>query len=224
MKNLLKLLTLVFTFAIATLNAQDVYIGPKVGVNFVTVAAPLSDNLGVKGLTTFDAGIMAEFEFGNMFSIQPELMYARKGFSVRQNFDIAINENLTIPAGVKVLNNANYLELPVLAKVRFKGKKAETYLMGGASAAYLMSNRIRTQADFIVNITLIDTKLPVDNFTRGEFSVIGGAGFAVYLPVGKFYMDARYRHGLTELVDVPLLTEKVQNRGINITAGYAINF
>ncbi len=224
MKNLQKLFVLFFLFAAAGYAKAQVYVGPKVGFNVVTVSSPLRKELGISTLSTLDVGFMAEMELGDMFSIQSELMYARKGFSLTQNVDIPLNDNTTIPAGVKVLNNANYIELPVLAKLRFKGKRAETYLLGGASAAYLMSNRVRTQASFIVNITLIDTKIPVDNFTRTDFSVIGGAGLAFKLPVGKFYLDARYRHGLTELVDVPLLTEKVQNRGVNITAGYAIDF
>ncbi len=225
MKRLVKLLSLAFVFFAFAANAQDIYIGPKVGVNYVTVAAPLSNELGVDNLLTADFGAMAEFEFGDMFSLQGELMYARKGFSITQNFDIPINESLTIPAGLKVLNNSNYLELPVMAKIRFNGdKRLETYLLGGASVGYLMSNRIRTQADLIVNLTVIDTKIPLNDINRADFSLIGGAGFAAKLPVGKFYMDLRYRHGLSELVNIPLLTDKVQNRGLLVSAGYAINF
>ena len=63
------------------LNAPNGGIGIKGGVNFANVHGSDKDNLGeVSGHTNFHAGVFSQFSFGEFFSIQPEVLFSRKGY------------------------------------------------------------------------------------------------------------------------------------------------
>ncbi|MBX0333907.1 PorT family protein [Pontibacter sp. HSC-14F20] len=73
--------------------------GIKGGVNFATLRGSDKEVLGnFSGLTTFHAGVYTQFSLGNVFSIQPEALYSRKG--------IERNDSTF---------RFDYLEVPILA-------------------------------------------------------------------------------------------------------------
>ncbi|WP_242926493.1 porin family protein [Pontibacter vulgaris] len=73
--------------------------GLKGGVNFNTLRGSDKDNLGtINELTSFHAGVFAQFAFNDFFSLQPEVLYSRKGFERNDS-----------------TFRYDYLEVPVLA-------------------------------------------------------------------------------------------------------------
>ncbi|GAB3538791.1 porin family protein [Pontibacter brevis] len=63
------------------LDAPNEGIGIKGGINFATVHGSDKDRLGaVNSHTNFHAGVFAQFAFGEFFSIQPEVLFSRKGY------------------------------------------------------------------------------------------------------------------------------------------------
>ncbi|OKL41046.1 porin family protein [Pontibacter flavimaris] len=74
-------------------------IGIKGGVNFASVHGSDKDKFGATSShTSFHAGVFAQFGISNFFSLQPELLYTRKGYE-RQDSVFRLD----------------YLEVPVLA-------------------------------------------------------------------------------------------------------------
>ncbi|MCX2741244.1 porin family protein [Pontibacter anaerobius] len=74
-------------------------IGIKGGVNFASVHGSEKDKFGdVNSHTSFHAGVFAQFGLGNFFSLQPELLYSRKGYERQDS-----------------VFRMDYLEVPVLA-------------------------------------------------------------------------------------------------------------
>ncbi|MGI9550310.1 MAG: porin family protein [Aurantibacter sp.] len=98
MKELFTLL-LITTVAFAPLNAQDITIGAKAGLNFATLQPDLNDP---KSRTSFHLGGMAEIPINEMFSVQPELLYSSQGVKDESDDDEVVR--------------LNYISLPVLAK------------------------------------------------------------------------------------------------------------
>ena len=81
------------------LDAPNEGIGIKAGVNFANLHGSDKDILGeVSGHTNFHAGVFAQFAFGEFFSIQPEVLFSRKGY-VRNDSTFRFN----------------YFDVPVLA-------------------------------------------------------------------------------------------------------------
>jgi len=63
------------------LDAPNAGFGLKAGVNFANLRGSDKDALGdVTGHTNFHAGVFAQIAFGDFFSLQPELLYSRKGY------------------------------------------------------------------------------------------------------------------------------------------------
>lgn len=74
-------------------------IGIKGGVNFASVHGDDKDKFGeTNSHTSFHAGVFAQFPFGEFFSLQPELLYSRKGFERQDS-----------------VFRFDYLDVPVLA-------------------------------------------------------------------------------------------------------------
>lgn len=94
------------------LDAPNAGFGIKAGVNFANLHGSDKDGLGdVSGHTNFHVGVFAQIAFGDFFSIQPELLYSRKGYerndsTFRLNyFDVPllavfnISENFSVHLG-----------------------------------------------------------------------------------------------------------------------------
>ena len=60
------------------------------------------------------------------------------------------------------------------------------------------------------------------NYERFEFSGVVGAGIQIDAGFGNITIDGRFQQGITELYDIPLVSERVRNRGFAINAGVSI--
>lgn len=96
-------------------NAHNEGIGIKGGVNFSNVHGSDKDRLGdVNSHTNFHAGVFAQFAFSDFFSIQPEVLFSRKGYERNDStfrfnaFDVPvlavfnITENFSLHLGPQV--------------------------------------------------------------------------------------------------------------------------
>lgn len=94
------------------LDAPNAGIGIKGGVNFASLHGSDKDLLGdVSGHTNFHAGVFAQIAFGEFFSLQPEVLYSRKGYERKDStfrlnyFDVpvlavlSISENFSVHLG-----------------------------------------------------------------------------------------------------------------------------
>jgi len=80
-----------------TVNAQDVKLGAKIGMNVSSLNGNV-DNLDSK--TGWVLGATAEVSLTEKFSLQPELLYSQQGAKQRGNF----------------IYDLNYISVPVMAK------------------------------------------------------------------------------------------------------------
>lgn len=80
-----------------TINAQEVKLGAKIGMNVSSVNGN-QDNLDSK--TGFVLGVTAEIPLTEKFSLQPELLYSQQGAKSRDVF----------------IYDLNYITLPFMAK------------------------------------------------------------------------------------------------------------
>ena len=102
-KSLLLLFAMVF--GLVNLNAQEVTFGVKAGVNFSDITGDDVDSF--KGLTALHVGVMAEIEFSEKFSFQPELMFSAQGSDYEDTFD-----GETYKGTVKT----HFINVPLMAK------------------------------------------------------------------------------------------------------------
>jgi len=195
---IITLLGIAIVFATTTAFAQDVPTGLtgkgfKAGLNLANVTggdAPDETSMRLG----FAFGGFITYSFSDLFAVQPELFYTMKGFK----YDLA---------GETYNFKADYIEIPVLAKVLLSGGgNFKPNFYAGPSFAFLLSAKDEDQ----------DVK---DQMKSTDFGLVGGAGADFLMGTGKITFDVRYDLGLTSTDDSGFDAD-VKNSAISFFVGY----
>ena len=160
------------------------------------------------------------------FSVQPELHFTRKGFKINESAGLELFD-LPLPVGVVAVTRVNYVELPVLAKYSFGSGPVSAYLTAGPAVSYATGAKLDTRARVILEVDLFSTKLNLDaiDYQRTEISGVLGGGVQFEAQNGnKFFVDARYTRGLSQVVDIPVVRDRLEQQSFGINVGYGIAF
>lgn len=200
---LLIVLALVSTTAI---QAQEVRMGIKGGVNFATLSG---DNLGdIKSRTGFHIGGLVEVPLSEQFSIQPEILYSTQGARYQEK-----GTELGVEYDFKTTAHLDYIQVPVMAKFYvIEGLAVEA----GPEVAFLTSSKGKYEGK-IGGVTVSEED-DLDDIAKVDFGV--GLGVSYRLPVGVFF-GARYNLGLTNINDAADDNQKIRNNVFQLSAGYS---
>lgn len=169
MKRLITILALVC--GMASLQAQDLQIGPKAGYNSATLSG---DGESPDSRTGIRVGGFAEIPLSDGFFLQPELLYSSKGHNGFLGFG-----ELTL----------NYLSVPVIAKYAFVNKDGlQVFGQAGPYAGFLLSAE---QGGEDVS----------DNRSSLDFGGQFGVGVSYDIGPGSLTLDVRAGVGLTNVYD-----------------------
>lgn len=210
----------------ATLSAQTISLGAKVGYNWNNVSAPaFNGTLDFKQMTNVNFGLVSQIGLTDNFSIQPELNYVQKGFRIQESKDLTLY-NVPIPLGVNAVTAVKYIDIPVLAKYKFRSAGASGYVFAGPSVGYALSGNLETHAQVIIDIKVASTPINLDavNYKRFEVGGVVGAGFEVPIGSAKLFAEARYTHGFNTVYEVPVVGAQVKNTSFGVSAGFAVPF
>lgn len=195
-------------------SAQGIKLGVKGGVNIADFGGSDADSLGsTKSKAGFVGGAFAEFMIGDMFAIQPEVLYSQKGIKAEE-------------AGATAKLKLDYIEVPVLFKVNIpiEGSKVRPSVYAGPAVAFKASCKVSgsvggVDVDVDCDDPLID--LPVKST---DFGVAFGGGIAFDVGGAEVGIDVRYTLGLTKIDDDPDPFD-IKNRVISImgTVGFSPN-
>ena len=216
-----------FAFAnFTTISAQTFSLGAKMGYNWNNVSAPaFNGTLNFKQMTNVNFGLVGQVGLTDNFSIQPELNYVQKGFRIQESKDLTLY-NVPIPLGVSAVTAIKYVDIPVLAKYKFRGQGASGYVFAGPSVGYALSGNIETHATVIIDIKVGTTPINLDavNYKRFEAGGVVGAGFEVPIGKAKMFGEARYTHGFNQVYTVPVVGAQVKNQSFGVSAGFTVPF
>ncbi len=171
-------------------NTHNSGFGIKGGLNFSQVRGSDKDLLGsVSGHTSFHAGVFAQFALSEMFSIQPEVLYSRRGYERNDStfrFDYL---NVPILAVVNVTDNISFHAGPQIG-ILMSGKESEqeidlapynTFDYGAAVGAEARISRFRLGARYYLGLT--DLRKENDLGQKINEDIKNGV-FQVYLGIG----------------------------------------
>lgn len=112
-------------------QAQGIKFGAKAGASLTSITGKDVDGNAYK--FGFHGGLMANFAFNDMVSIQPEVLYSMKGTKDKSNSDNRINTSyIDVPVMVKVATGATGLFFEAGPQVGFLA--SANYKLGGLSA------------------------------------------------------------------------------------------
>ncbi|MVN77882.1 outer membrane beta-barrel protein [Hymenobacter sp. HMF4947] len=175
-------------------QAQGVKFGVKAGASLTD----LTNGDGNAYKFGFNGGVLANFGFNDMISIQPEVLYSMKGTKNKDNSDNRIN--------------MNYIDVPVLVKVATGA--TGLFFEAGPQVGFLASAKYKVSgADFDVK----------DAFKSVDFGYAAGLGFQV---ASGPMVGLRYNGGFTNVGKdatvngVKIESGNVKNSAFQLYVGY----
>jgi hypothetical protein len=193
MKKLFLILTIA-SLSSLVMNAQDIAIGAKAGVNFASIGGDDTDDLD--GRTAFHVGAAVEIPISDKFSVQPELLYSAQGATTSEE-------------GIDVDFNADYLNIPVMAKF-YVGEGFS--IEAGPQLGFLLSAKAKAGSE----------EEDLKDFVKStDFGANLGLGYKLE---SGLHFGARYNLGISNIND-GLDSEdfKNQNNVIQVSVGYFFN-
>jgi hypothetical protein len=190
----LRLLFLTALLSVSFNLSAQIIPGLKGGINLASMAQENGPDIQVAIAGT--AGLTFDLNLWNHFTLQPELLFIQKGSKTRYEvFGLNLEQIITL----------NYLEIPVLAKVRF-GNYGEdddlgVYAAVGPWAGFALSGKSRT-TQFLSNGIRGDSMVEEfrfdgsDNRKRLDY----GACAAVGVAINRILLEGRYNYGLAKVL------------------------
>lgn len=162
-----------------TNSSNGAQFGIKGGVNFSNMYTEDVDDNDV--LTSFNAGIFFTLPVGDILSIQPEVLYSRKGAELTYDNVLATG---------KAQFKLNYIEVPVLLKVNITDN---LNVHAGPYFAYLIDAQVKNDGDG--NTIDFEDNYDNDDFNKFDVGISGGIG----LDFNSIGIGARYNYGLSQV-------------------------
>ncbi|HTD99517.1 MAG TPA: porin family protein [Mucilaginibacter sp.] len=224
------LLLIILISASLTSFSQSISYGIRGGVNFAELQASSvefggSQNTG--NLTTFSAGVFADFKFGHV-SIQPGLFINGKGGKENaylNDGDMTVSENEKISLIYVQLPVDLVYHIPVVVGNIYFG--AGPYFAAGLSGRLKANISVTSVSDPSQNQnTTIDQSAKFGNNADSDFktsevgaNIMGGVKFK-----SGFIIHVNYDFGLTNILSDAATAEgaaKLKNRIFGVSVGYA---
>ncbi len=164
-------------------GAENSGFGLKGGVNFNSIKGDGVNKLydgGTDGLTQYHFGAYAQIGVSNWFSIQPELLYQRKGFKGKEV--LRNRADLADSTGTNSTVKLSYLSVPVLFVFNVFDNVAI---------------QIGPQVSYLLNIRSGDKQVDADAYKFNSVDVGAVGGIEAKLEFLRF--GARYDYSLTDL-------------------------
>jgi hypothetical protein len=159
--------------------------GVKAGLNLSQLYVSGVDVEDRRNKVGIHGGLWAKIPTGDLFAIQPELLYTNNGSRI--SYQATTVSGL---GGSEVRFNMNYIQLPILASLTL----GPISIQAGPYVSYLLNANVKNvELDNAVDPTTI-AELNENSFHRVDYGLAGGIAF----DIKGFQLGARYNHGLRE--------------------------
>jgi hypothetical protein len=184
-----RLIIIPFVFISLLAVGQNFSVGPRIGYSSGNMSRNESGKVGVQSLL---AGAAFNFSFNDLFSLQLEAYYLKKGggYGFKLN-GVTYSDHITF----------NLVEFPLLARFTIGSTKAKLLLLGGSYFGYVISGKWIYQDDVDKVITDLNFSFYDVNGMKAkriDFGMQFGGGMTVELGRGKLVTELRYGLGLSE--------------------------
>lgn len=210
--------------ALFMISQSQAQVAIKAGVNFASISESASieqyESLENKSVFGFQAGISYDLGLSDLFTLQPELLFIQKGGKSSYVF----NQDNKVETRLYY----NYVEVPVLAKLKFINESGKgAYVLGGPFIGLAVSGKSVTETTLLgtTRTDEDDFKFENDDPSERQRRTDWGVSFGGGVKFGNIFLDARYNLGLNNLLDGDANNANDtkpfrRTRGIGLVMGY----
>ena len=223
--NIFQIATVAFLLITTNVHAQN-SVGLRGGFSMFTVKNfPVESNGQIVtdgvGFGNYNA-ISFEIGLGTHFAIQPEFNFIQKAGKI----------NFEETDGLSLKVKMDYIETPILAKLRLGTGRFRGYLMAGPSVGYALNGKTTLTSDEI----RVEDKIKFDDSyvgdgrkdNRFDLGIVGGGGVQYQLGPGSIVLDARVALDLNDYNKYengrPGGTDATRWEGLMVSLGYQYEF
>ncbi|MBI3500599.1 MAG: PorT family protein [Bacteroidetes bacterium] len=186
----LSLFFLIFSFFNSA--ESQVSIGPLVGLNFSTVKGGVNDQNNKFKLGYYAGGFM-KFEFSDVVSFQPEMLFSQRGYKQKSS-----TNSSSVSADSNITHSFSYLDFPFLLNAAI-GERG--ILQIGPQIGYIINAKergsITSSSNSSTQIQNVDTS-NIYGFSTTEYSLVAGGTYRFKFPLT---VSLRAVYGITKLYD-----------------------
>jgi Outer membrane protein beta-barrel domain len=147
--------------------------------------------IDTRNRTGFYAGAGVNLPLGDVFSIEPSLIYTQRGYGLKGS--LTINALKIDALNARATAQMHYVDVPVLFKVKPAGGFT---IFAGPQVSYLVNNNLRADVN-VLGFSLLNTNLDITNqFNRLDVGVTGGIGYESESGIG---ISAAFERGFNRL-------------------------
>jgi hypothetical protein len=186
---------------------QALPLGIKGGMGFAKLSG---DDIGdCDWRQGMNIGVFTEYSILNLVTIQPELLYVKKGAEAPYN----LFSDQDIPIVDTYMAKLDYLEMPVLASVSVPLPSIfQPRIFAGPYVAY----NLKSEGHYSMS-----SPSDLDFIKSFDYGAVIGVGTDVDLLVAKVMLDGRYTHGLASIHED---LDDIKNRTFSVMLGLLLNF
>jgi len=241
-----KMNLLIALLTILSAGAQ-VQIGGKAGIIIPDIRGNSEQSKGYTSRQDIYGGIMVNFQLTPYLSLQPEFNFSPQGGQRKgiQLVPAGAFSEVILPAGTslyadfKTTTILNYLEIPVLLKLKL-GDKVKYYLCGGPHIAFLLESKTKTSGNSLLYLDRAGT-LPLlhngeplspvtfdsntdisESIKKVNAGVQGGLGVQYPLGRGHLFLEGRAILGLLNIQTHPEIDGKNKTGSLTCAIGYLL--
>jgi hypothetical protein len=208
---------LIIIFSITGLS--QIKIGGQLGLNLSDASYSASDNY-VAAKTKMKVfpmfGLLAEFKIDDHFFIQPEISYIPRGTEFDPLVNIYTGADMPGTSGTQTLD---YLEIPILLKVKFGKEQLKPYVFFGPSIGILSKSEAELRNSGSTTTTENSSSFESTNIGL-DFG--GGVEYALNKQIDIF-ANLRYSMGLGDILKDDVFDWKTYGYQLNIGIKFCIS-
>jgi hypothetical protein len=197
-------ITALLAFGAGAAHAQGIHLGLKGGLNVASLTG--DDIVNSDARVGFIAGGVLAYQFGRHLTLQPEVLFARKGI-----------QDYTNTGATQALGSIHldYLEVPILVKFSMPPSGNPSvrpgFFAGPAFSALLSCSDSNTTDDC------------KNRYAANDLGVVAGLGLDLVRAFGMLTIDGRVNIGLRDFRDpLPTNAAETRNRSFSVMIGAAI--
>jgi len=210
-------------FAVAARTTTHAQVAIKAGINYASISESATEesysDIQRKSVVGAQFGLAFDLGLSENFTIQPEILFIQKGGKATYKLD----ENNKIEDRIYY----NYVEVPILAKVKFFSEGSGFYFLAGPFAGLATGGKQKTTTTLLGVASTSERTFKFDNNDPAERErrLDWGLSFGGGVKFGSIILDLRYNLGINNLLDNDASNNNDnkpyrRTRGIGLTLGY----
>ena len=168
--------------------------GVKGGISFNHFLGDIPVNLDPTLYTGFSAGVFGNYKVSDKFSIQPEILFSRKGSNFEE-FDYSFEQLQILNFNLDLYISTDWIEIPILGMYHVDDKFT---IFGGPYIGFYLNGTVVAEPSVAILGVELEYDIDADNLRLPDYGIVLGGAYNI---TEKVAVQGRWEYGIQDLAD-----------------------